>query len=103
VKSPTLSSRSSISETYRSLGDTHQDQDRRAHRVCPGIRAPVKIIPPLPEKWHGLKDVDTRYRQRYVDLIVTPEARQTFLMRTKIISALRRTWTRTGSSRSRPP
>lgn len=49
----------------------------------------TKSLRPLPEKWHGLKDVDLRYRQRYVDLIVNPEVRQTFILRTKIIQAMR--------------
>ena len=43
----------------------------------------------LPEKWHGLKDQDLRYRQRYVDLIVNPEVKETFVLRTKIIKAIR--------------
>lgn len=50
----------------------------------------TKSLQPLPEKWHGLKDVDIRYRQRYVDLIVNPEVRDTFEKRTKIIQAVRR-------------
>lgn len=50
----------------------------------------TKSLQPLPEKWHGLKDVDIRYRQRYVDLIVNPEVRETFEKRTKIIQAVRR-------------
>lgn len=49
-----------------------------------------KSLQPLPEKWHGLKDVDTRYRQRYVDLIVNPEVRNTFITRSKIIKAIRK-------------
>ena len=48
-----------------------------------------KSLHPLPEKWHGLKDVETRYRQRYVDLIVNPEVRNTFVTRSKIISSIR--------------
>lgn len=48
-----------------------------------------KSLRPLPEKWHGLKDVETRYRQRYLDLVVSPEVRQTFIQRTRIIQALR--------------
>ena len=48
-----------------------------------------KSLLPLPEKYHGLKDVDTRYRQRYVDLIVNPEVRDTFIKRSKAITALR--------------
>lgn len=50
----------------------------------------AKSLRPLPEKWHGLKDVETRYRQRYLDLIVNPEVKKTFVMRSKIIKSLRR-------------
>jgi lysyl-tRNA synthetase class 2 len=49
-----------------------------------------KALLPLPEKWHGLRDVETRYRQRYLDLIANPEARAVFVKRTRIITALRR-------------
>ncbi|MBV8068469.1 MAG: lysine--tRNA ligase [Acidobacteriaceae bacterium] len=49
-----------------------------------------KIMLPLPEKWHGLEDVETRYRQRYVDLIANPEVREVFLTRSRIIRSLRR-------------
>lgn len=48
-----------------------------------------KSLRPLPEKWHGLKDVETRYRKRYVDLIINPEVRETFVKRTKIIQTIR--------------
>ena len=49
-----------------------------------------KILLPLPEKWHGLEDVETRYRQRYLDLIADPDLRKTFVTRSRIISSLRR-------------
>jgi lysyl-tRNA synthetase class 2 len=49
----------------------------------------TKALRPLPEKWHGLKDIEIRYRQRYVDLIANPEVREVFRARTRIISALR--------------
>jgi len=49
----------------------------------------TKSLRPLPEKWHGLKDVEIRYRQRYVDLIANPEVRGVFRARTKIITAMR--------------
>lgn len=49
----------------------------------------AKSLQPLPEKWHGLKDVDLRYRQRYVDLIVNPDVRKTFIMRSRIIKTVR--------------
>ena len=48
-----------------------------------------KSLLPLPEKWHGLKDIELRYRQRYVDLIVNPDVKKVFILRSKIISALR--------------
>jgi len=49
----------------------------------------AKSLRPLPEKWHGLKDVELRYRQRYVDLIVNPEVKDVFILRSKIIRAIR--------------
>ena len=49
----------------------------------------TKALRPLPEKWHGLKDVELRYRQRYVDLIVNEKVRQTFINRSKIIQTMR--------------
>ena len=50
-----------------------------------------KSLLPLPEKFHGLKDADLRYRQRYVDLIVNPEVKDTFVKRAKIVSSVRKT------------
>ena len=49
----------------------------------------TKSLRPMPEKWHGLKDVEIRYRQRYVDLIANPEVREVFRARTRIITAMR--------------
>jgi lysyl-tRNA synthetase class 2 len=49
----------------------------------------AKSMQPLPEKWHGLSDVDTRYRQRYLDLISNPEVQETFKIRSRAISAIR--------------
>ena len=49
----------------------------------------TKSLHPLPEKFHGLTDTDTRYRQRYIDLIVNPESKDTFVKRSKIISTIR--------------
>jgi len=51
-----------------------------------------KDLLPLPEKWHGLTDVELRYRQRYVDLVMNPEVREVFLKRTKMIHSMRRTF-----------
>src|SRR6202162_4877448 len=49
-----------------------------------------KDLLPLPEKWHGLTDVELRYRQRYVDLVMNPEVREVFLKRSKLVQSLRR-------------
>ncbi|WP_180271315.1 lysine--tRNA ligase [Fredinandcohnia onubensis] len=49
-----------------------------------------KALRPLPDKFHGLKDVEQRYRQRYLDLIMSPESKETFITRSKIIRAMRR-------------
>lgn len=53
------------------------------------VRLLVKCLTPLPEKWHGLTDIEARYRQRYVDLIANPSARDVFRSRAKIVSFIR--------------
>ncbi len=50
----------------------------------------TKSLRPMPEKWHGLKDVETRYRQRYLDLIMNPDVKETFIKKTRTIAILRR-------------
>ena len=60
------------------------------------IRLLTKALKPLPDKWHGMTDTEARYRQRYVDLIVTEDSRRTFILRSKIIDALRRFMTGEG-------
>jgi len=55
-----------------------------------------KSLLPLPEKWHGLRDNETRYRQRYIDLIANPEVKKTFELRSKIIRAIREYLDKTG-------
>lgn len=49
----------------------------------------AKTLSPLPEKWHGLKDIETRYRQRYLDLIANESVREVFIKRSKIVTAMR--------------
>lgn len=55
-----------------------------------GLRLLAKCLRPLPEKWHGLADVEARYRQRYVDLMVNPEVREVFEKRSRIVRLVRR-------------
>ena len=56
----------------------------------------AKCLVPLPEKWHGLTDVETRYRQRYLDLIVNPDARRVFETRARVVAAIRAFMTERG-------
>src|SRR5580765_2571058 len=56
----------------------------------------AKCLVPLPEKWHGLTDVEIRYRQRYLDLIVNPESRRVFETRSKVVAAIREFMTARG-------
>ncbi|UUM21049.1 lysine--tRNA ligase [Mycoavidus sp. SF9855] len=63
---------------------------------CTSLRLLTKALRPLPDKFHGLADQDMRYRQRYVDLIVTPNTRKTFIARTKAVSSIRRQMEATG-------
>ena len=62
------------------------------------LRLLAKNLRPLPDKWHGLADVEQRYRQRYVDLIVTPEARRAFELRSRMIGFMRQ-WLETSPRR----
>ena len=57
--------------------------------LADSIQLLSKSIRPLPEKWHGLQDKQTRYRQRYADLIMNPEVKDVFLKRTQIVQAIR--------------
>jgi lysyl-tRNA synthetase class 2 len=57
---------------------------------CSGLTVLTKSLRPLPEKWHGLADVELRYRRRYVDLFTTPGVRDVFVKRARIISGIRR-------------
>jgi lysyl-tRNA synthetase class 2 len=54
-----------------------------------GLQFLAKCLLPLPEKWHGLQDVEIRYRQRYLDLIVNPDSRRVFEVRSRVIAAIR--------------
>src|SRR4030095_10863214 len=49
----------------------------------------AKCFLPLPEKWHGLTDIEIRYRQRYLDLIVSPDSRKVFFVRSRVLTAIR--------------
>ena len=71
-------------------GDTFKTRTAEPTIVVKSFKILSKSLRPLPEKWHGLKDVETRYRQRYVDLIVNDNVKKTFINRSKIVSGIRK-------------
>ena len=77
----------------RSRGRRADRSSGRGRASFPSGRRPLdflsKSLRPLPDKWHGLTDVERKYRQRYVDLIVSPETRRTFEIRAKIVGFIR--------------
>ena len=66
-----------------------------------GLRLLAKALRPLPEKFHGIADQELKYRQRYVDLIVSDKTRDVFRKRMEIIQAIRSPWAQTATSKSR--
>ena len=70
-------------------GEVFRTQHGEISIRCQAITLLSKSLLPLPEKFHGLKDTDTRYRQRYVDLIVNPDVKDTFVKRSKILREIR--------------
>lgn len=70
-------------------GDVFKTRTEEITVAIKDIQMLCKSLRPLPEKWHGLKDVELRYRQRYVDLIVNPEVKEVFVLRSRIIKAIR--------------
>jgi len=71
-------------------GDTFKTRTGEPTVIVKEYRILSKSLRPLPEKWHGLKDVETRLRQRYVDLVMSDESKNTFITRSKIVSYIRR-------------
>ena len=71
-------------------GDTFKTRTGEPTIIVKEFRILAKSLRPLPEKWHGLKDVETRYRQRYVDLIVNDDVKGVFITRSRIISEIRK-------------
>jgi lysyl-tRNA synthetase class 2 len=71
-------------------GETFKTRTGEPTIVVKEFRMLSKSLRPLPEKWHGLKDVETRYRQRYVDLIVNDDVKKVFIARSRIVSHIRK-------------
>jgi lysyl-tRNA synthetase, class II len=83
-----------IGDIVGAAGTPFRTQKGELTVACDSIRLLTKSLLPLPEKFHGLTDVETRYRQRYVDLIVSPEVKEVFFKRSRIISLIRDFMTR---------
>ncbi len=71
-------------------GAMGQTQSGEISVFATALRIVTKSVRPLPDTWHGLKDIEERYRQRYVDLVVNPGVRDIFLLRTKVIKFIRK-------------
>ncbi len=78
-----------IGDIVRVAGDTFKTRTGEPTIIVKEFDLLSKSLRPLPEKWHGLKDVETRYRQRYVDLIVNDDVRKVFAARSKIVTGIR--------------
>ncbi len=85
-----------IGDITRVCGSLFRTKTDELTLLIKGFVLLAKNLRPLPEKYHGLKDIELRYRQRYVDLIVNEEVRETFRKRAQIISAIRRFFTGRG-------
>ncbi len=85
----TLFKKSDIGDIVGVVGDLFRTKTDELTLRAQSFKLVTKSMRPLPEKYHGLKDVETRYRQRYVDLIVTPKTTEIFKKRTKIVRMMR--------------
>lgn len=79
-----------ISDVLGVEGEVFRTRRGEISVKCHTVTLLSKSLRPLPEKFHGLKDVDLRYRQRYLDLIMNPEVRRTFEIRSRVVSEIRR-------------
>ena len=74
------------------VGPLFRTRTQEITLAATGAAILAKALRPMPEKWHGLKDVETRYRQRHLDLIASPESRDAFIKRSKIVASIRKTF-----------
>jgi len=95
-ESYSLAKKLDIGDIIRVCGPLFRTKTDELTLLIKGLVLLTKNLRPLPEKYHGLKDVELRYRQRYVDLIVNEEVRETFRKRAQIISFIRRFFTGRG-------
>ena len=79
-----------VGDIVGATGSVKRTEKGELSVVAGGLQVLTKSLLPLPDKWHGLADVEKRYRQRYLDLIVSDEARATFRARSRVVSTVRR-------------
>lgn len=79
-----------IGDIIGASGEVFKTRRGQLSVAVAGYELLSKSLKPMPEKWHGLKDVETRYRQRYLDLIMNPDVRDTFVKKTRVIGTIRR-------------
>jgi len=79
-----------LGDTVGAVGTLFRTRTGELTLRCTSLRLLAKALRPLPEKWHGLQDVEARYRRRYVDLIVNEETRTVFARRARIVDGVRR-------------
>jgi lysyl-tRNA synthetase class 2 len=84
-----LSSHLDIGDFIGVKGETFKTRTQEPSIKTTELTVLSKSLRPLPEKWHGLKDVETRYRQRYVDLVMNDDVRKVFVTRSKVVSGIR--------------
>jgi lysyl-tRNA synthetase, class II len=89
IESYTIAKKLDIGDIIRVSGSLFRTKTDEATVVVKELVLLTKNLRPLPEKYHGLKDIEIRYRQRYVDLIVNEEVRETFRKRARIVGVIR--------------
>lgn len=86
----TFSDHADVGDIFEITGTAFVTKTGEKSVLASGVRFLSKALSPLPEKWHGLQDIETRYRHRELDLVSNPEVKQKFVIRSRFVSSLRR-------------
>lgn len=78
-----------IGDIIGASGEVFKTKRGQLSVAVTGYSLLTKSLKPLPEKWHGLRDIETRYRQRYLDLIMNPDVKETFVKKTRVVAIIR--------------
>lgn len=85
-----FASHADVGDIFEFTGEAFVTKTGERSILASSVAFLAKALRPLPEKWHGLQDIETRYRQRELDLIANPEVRQRFVVRSKLVASIRR-------------